>query len=456
MCVNLSYWFVAKSVVIIAILVAFYMSRRSRKRLKNSNKDLEYLANNVPGGVIKYNYNSGEFNFISDGFLDLLGYSIDDIKVKFNNNFYNIIGEVDIEKSSNENIEKEYKITTASGNPMWILHSAKKVVAKGSTAIYSIIIDITESKLSSDKLKVINERDTILLNKAKNIVFEWKIKPDTVEVSDDWEEKFGYTLNVDNFMGKMVRDKVIYRHDVDKFMNLLQGVIAGEKFVEDVVRIRREPSGYVWCKVRLITTYNEELSPSGAVGFLIDIDIDRRTSEEFRKQAQRDMLTGIYNKTTAEYRIKELMEVTEKEKNHALVIIDIDDFKGINDNLGHLFGDKVLSKISCEVKRRFRKTDIIGRMGGDEFIVFLRDIKDINVVMKKADILKCIFQNSFVEDESKFKVSGSIGIAIYEGNGVTFEELYKKADEALYYSKKHGKNCYHIYDEKVDGLRKRG
>lgn len=111
--------------------------------------------------------------------------------------------------------------------------------------------------------------------------------------------------------------------------------------------------------------------------------------------------------------IEEYINKSKKDDRHALFIIDIDDFKSINDNLGHLTGDSVLKDISIKIKEIFNENSIIGRIGGDEFIVFLKSIQSDEFVCEKANELVSGFRENYTGEDGIYKVSGSIGIAMY-------------------------------------------
>lgn len=120
----------------------------------------------------------------------------------------------------------------------------------------------------------------------------------------------------------------------------------------------------------------------------------------------------------------------------------MDDFKSVNDNYGHAVGDKVLKNLSDLFKNHFRQTDIVGRIGGDEFIILIEDEhiaeSRIQSFTKKVNELK-------IEELQDFKLSISVGMAFAPSNGTTFMELYRHADHALYQTKRTGKNNYKIY-----------
>lgn len=152
-----------------------------------------------------------------------------------------------------------------------------------------------------------------------------------------------------------------------------------------------------------------------------------------------DPLTSVFNKETTQKLID------QKLKNHehfCFLILDVDDFKSVNDNYGHAVGDKVLKNLSDLFKNHFRQTDIVGRIGGDEFIILIEDEhiaeSRIQSLLKKVNELK-------IEELQDFKLSISVGMAFAPSNGTTFMELYRHADHALYQTKRTGKNNYKIY-----------
>ncbi|MEG2833326.1 MAG: diguanylate cyclase, partial [Ruthenibacterium sp.] len=131
---------------------------------------------------------------------------------------------------------------------------------------------------------------------------------------------------------------------------------------------------------------------------------------------------------------------------HALMVLDIDDFKGINDTLGHAFGDLVLIDVSAKLKTAFRSNDIVGRIGGDEFSVLMKNIPDTGSVLKKGAELSKLFHQTYVGEKQQCKISCSIGMIITEADAdESFETLYRKADAALYQAKQSGKNRFVLY-----------
>jgi diguanylate cyclase (GGDEF)-like protein len=127
------------------------------------------------------------------------------------------------------------------------------------------------------------------------------------------------------------------------------------------------------------------------------------------------------------------------------MIVDIDDFKSINDRYGHLQGDKILSFVINQVKMIFTGGEIIGRIGGDEFAVFIGDIANKEAVFNKADLLAQALRSVYREEEYEISVSGSIGVSLYPRDGKNYNQLLNCADKALYDVKDRGKDGFKLF-----------
>ena len=126
-------------------------------------------------------------------------------------------------------------------------------------------------------------------------------------------------------------------------------------------------------------------------------------------------------------------------------MIDLDNFKLVNDNFGHVRGDEVLTETAQKLASMLRSGDVVGRIGGDEFMVCLKCVPDRNVIEKRA---KSICEKLVTEISPDVTISGSLGIAMYPDDGVIFEELYQNSDTAVYKAKDLGRNCWEFYSKK--------
>jgi diguanylate cyclase (GGDEF)-like protein len=173
-------------------------------------------------------------------------------------------------------------------------------------------------------------------------------------------------------------------------------------------------------------------------------------NETLKVKAENDLLTGLYNKVTTELVITDFLQTDGKEDRHALFVIDLDDFKRINDELGHIYGDKALTEVADAISHCLRTTDVKGRIGGDEFLVLLKFVKsDTDIIQKAEEIIKKL-NGIRILYGSDWTIGASIGIAVYPEHSEKFTELFRKADKSLYFSKEHGKGTYCIYRNEID------
>ncbi|MDO4573270.1 MAG: GGDEF domain-containing protein, partial [Clostridia bacterium] len=180
-----------------------------------------------------------------------------------------------------------------------------------------------------------------------------------------------------------------------------------------------------------------------------NIDASRREREELAAAAERDSMTGLYNHATTERRIREKLAQDTGERC-ALLILDLDDLKSINDTQGHAEGDRALMAVAGILQKHFRSTDIIGRIGGDEFLVLLTDISSAATLRGVMDSLVRKVSEARVGLQNRVALHCSVGIAFGMAGLDDFETLYRQADRALYYIKRSGKNDFAFYISEME------
>lgn len=204
-------------------------------------------------------------------------------------------------------------------------------------------------------------------------------------------------------------------------------------------------------------TYDEKGNINGIIALINDVTKQHLLELELEKRSKTDPLTGLLNKGTTEELIRMMLLNYYKDNKEnskcALIMIDIDKFKEINDTLGHAKGDRVLAAIGNIIKESFKGKDVAGRIGGDEFMVFLRDIEIKENALLMAERLEKQTAKLIMRPEINSYVSLSIGIAILPDHGKTFEDLYAAADKALYYVKKRGRANWKLYSEELSGTK---
>ena len=171
-------------------------------------------------------------------------------------------------------------------------------------------------------------------------------------------------------------------------------------------------------------------------------------NKDLEDKADTDLLTGLNNKIATERKIQEFM--TENPNTQSLMFLfDIDNFKKINDTMGHSFGDEVLRTLGHQLSNEFRVTDIIGRLGGDEFVVLLKNIKNDDQLEREGHRITALFHQFKAGDYVKYSATASIGAVVFPRDAKDFDSAYKAADKALYEAKRRGKNQLVFYSDNL-------
>ena len=268
--------------------------------------------------------------------------------------------------------------------------------------------------------------------------------------NDAYSLKFdSEVVGLDNFRSSMM--ELIHPDDVHIASKVLDRdyieneiVIEGRSQVYVELRILTSREEYEWISV-LLSCEKQIDGTYGSNDLLLylvqNIEERKKNENRLRLEAERDPLTQLYNKMTTRSLIEECFEKNPSAQ-HALIIIDIDNFKTINDTRGHAVGDQILLAFANELSRNFRESDILGRAGGDEFVLLIKNIQSIALVCDKLQQLTSAFKKYGIDNGFPGRLSTSIGVAIFGKDGSTYEELFKRADAALYEAKRNGKDQY--------------
>ena len=258
-----------------------------------------------------------------------------------------------------------------------------------------------------------------------------------------------YTEALKVIAEKQIKDEFVGGY-LDTFdpQNVLRIYRSGLSDMHYDFMITADGDNYYWMRIRARLMYWDSDRSLRMITYRQNIDSEKRRESRILRMAQSDSLTGLYNRDTVERRIKELLEFSLKREEcfHALLMIDIDHFKSINDSFGHAAGDHAIREFAAVIRKMFRSTDICGRIGGDEFIVLIRDVPSREWL---EGYMRTLFDGQMRRisvEGTECQISASAGIAIYPHAGKNFETLYRNADTALYLAKDSGRGTYKIYD----------
>lgn len=310
-----------------------------------------------------------------------------------------------------------------------------------------ILYDRSRERLlvaEKERLRQSEESYELVSCLSDSVLFVGDYATDRVRFNHSCRDIFGFDCFCEKISDYIKPNPHVYSEDMDLFIAMGQKFVAGVSDAEAEFRILDADGNVYWQRTEFLTVYDSEGNPQRLIGKITNIDNEKRELTLLQQQAENDSLTNIYNRAAMKIKVDEFLAHDGKKGVHALLMMDIDNFKILNDTFGHYEGDRILTLIANELRTFFRSSDIISRMGGDEFSVLLKNVYDESLINSKAEDLLNRITAIEISDQN-MKVTCSIGISIYSSDGRNFEQLYKKADEALYEAKARGKNTYEIY-----------
>lgn len=391
----------------------------------------------------------------------LTGYTPKELEVQFGSSYLNMVYEEDrpaliaAMEEMQRNLsrgELEYRLKCKDGAERWVLDKCRGYLDEdGQVYIYHAVTDYSRIKANYRNYEDDIKRNHAIIELSNGIVFEWDITSDTMYCSPKWEEHFGYAPVSKNYGSQMGIATHFHPDDLPAIREAIRQAKEERVGVSLDVRIADSHAKYLWTHISATVQLDENGEVKRIIGILQDVDAVKRAELALREKAERDALTQLFNKATTEQLISDAVSANTEELS-ALLVLDLDNFKGINDTYGHLYGDAVLTKVGATLKKLFREKDIIGRIGGDEFVVYLQNIPSVELVHSRCQLLAETFHAMMQETAPELTVSCSIGASLYPENGRDYTSLFRCADEALYQAKKLGKDTYTIYDPTMDAL----
>lgn len=345
----------------------------------------------------------------------------------------------------------EFRLQRGDGRVLWVLLKCSlHTDGAGQEYLHGALTDITRFRTADEAMLEMLRRYEIILAQTENVLFEWDMATDTIGFSGTWEKIFGFAPVRGPLREQLPAGTHLHPDDLPQLLDSIGSIESGSGYEMAEVRIATAKGRYLWCRIRATAIRSREGALEKIVGVIINIDADKQAERALQDRAERDSLTKLLNKDAGRRQAEEYFARFPGGVHSAILIIDLDNFKQVNDKYGHLFGDAVLTRVAKEIKRLFRSQDMISRIGGDEFLVHMRGISDRRLLEGRCRQLLENLKNVFRNQKQKLPLSCSIGIAMSPDHGGTYFELFNRADQALYWAKAEGKNGFMFYDEKVE------
>ncbi len=362
-------------------------------------------------------------------------------------------------------VDIEWRNVRKDGSTLWSRHLAKALTGQdGEHSTIWISEDITERKKIEQDLATahrdleqrVHERTAELEKANQQLDAMIQSSPlaiyarDRKSIVTSWnpaaERMFGWSA--DEIIGR--RMPSVPPDRIHEFNDLLRRVLSGETLMQtELVRQRRDGKT-IYLDMTLAPMRDSAGCITGYLTIAADVTEQKKAEQQVEFLAYHDALTGLPNRMLLQDRLNQATAHAERTGTHvAMMFLDLDNFKQINDTLGHACGDLLLKEVTARLKDCVRDTDTISRQGGDEFVVVLRDLPDSQAAVPVLDKIMVQMQKPVRIEGSELTTSVSIGVALFPDDGRTFDTLLKKADMAMYRAKEVGRNTYHFFNEEM-------
>lgn len=317
--------------------------------------------------------------------------------------------------------------------------------------IKEITRNILQSGEASNRTLALLEQERIkyqfIAAMSKEIIFEYTYQTDILTLSEEGADQLGLPGIIVNLKEDKLFHQVMKVEDYQDLRHKLRMASPNEPTVSENYCLCVNGQ-FRWFKItaRPLWLGNDTKAVTGVIGKCADNHEEIMELDSLKKTAHIDDVTGLYRRNYACSRIKDILAREHSEnKEYALMLFDLDFFKNANDLYGHMFGDQVLREAACKVKKSVRTSDIVARIGGDEFLIFVEYKNDISFVAER--IFKSI--GGMYQD---FHICASMGVSLAPIHAIKYEDLFHCADQALYAAKHKGRNCYCIYDGSMESF----
>lgn len=448
---------ISVSVLMVLLLAAFVLKMwLNQEKSAYIAEEVNKITDSIGAGVLNFIASGdGHITYASRGFYDIVGFSKEEVKEVYSGSFYNMLSDKYSEYLRTRDITKDtvldeqMEINTGNGLK-WILVKGNAICRRGKImTVSAVIVDITENRKLNEKIALQQERYRLATELSNDVILNYSIVDDTLNISDNFRTYYGGATRIANFSKDKVWEKgYVFSEDNEKVAEIIRIITLKGGRIDQQLRIRDVNENYVWCRLICMPVRDKAGENKEYIGKLINIDLHKKELGALEKKAMRDSLTGAYNKEYTKTLINNYINNYPSNPG-MLLLVDIDHFKNINDTYGHLMGDNIIIEVVKQVTKAFRSNDIVGRIGGDEFVVFVCNVRSPEDQIKQAKKLHEVLRQPVEIDGQIINKSASIGVALYPAHAQSYEGLVECADQALYAVKGSGRDSFIIYDEKL-------
>jgi diguanylate cyclase (GGDEF)-like protein/PAS domain S-box-containing protein len=316
--------------------------------------------------------------------------------------------------------------------------------------------EITERRRVEAALRESEERYALAMQGANDGIWDWNLKSGQIYFSPRWKEMLGFTANE---IGTDPQDWLgrVFPQDVEVLKQAIAAHLRGyTPHLENEHRVRQKDGSYRWMLCRGLAVRGIDGAVGRMAGSQTDISGRKEVEEKLLRDASTDGLTGLPNRVFFRERLKDALKNMEEQPDYlfAVLFLDLDRFKNINDSLGHPVGDELLVVVAKILRDTLRSNDVVARLGGDEFVILLDGVPSVDIAISVSSaILQNLGRPIWLDGRDMFvTTSASIGIVMSTSGYHDPEDILRDVDIAMYAAKAHGKGTYELFDPSMRDL----
>lgn len=443
--------------------------QRSRRASLLSSEDLDRsrildtLVNNLDGMVYRcLNDEHWRMVFVSQGCLRLTGYSADQIindpefswHLMTHPDDRNRVSEaIRWAVASRQRFAVEYRILTASKQVRWILERGMPVFnERGELVLEGIMEDISEQRAMVESLERAEKRFRHIFENASEGIFQSTREGRFLAANPSLARLYGYDSPEELIADLAELDRRLYV-DPERRSEFLRLMNSNGEVLNFESEVFRRDGSRLWITENVHEVWDAKGRFVCYEGTVQDISERKHYQQQLERQANHDLLTGLPNRTLLSDRLEQgLAQATRLGYYLCVVFIDLDNFKFINDGLGHAAGDQLLKVTAERLTGCLRASDTVARLGGDEFVLVLNGHYQISTIISLLERVIQQIKAPVMLDAREFQVSASLGVAMFPDDGADGESLLKRADIAMYAAKKLGRNNFQFFTEDLNRI----
>jgi diguanylate cyclase (GGDEF)-like protein/PAS domain S-box-containing protein len=339
----------------------------------------------------------------------------------------------------------ELVLQKADGSPVSVFSSHIMITGVSSEPeMYCVDLDLTALKRAEERVVMLSQA----VEQSPVSVVLTDIDGAIEYVNSTLESVTGYSRH--EVIGQSSRMLQSGLTPLSKYRQIRAALMSDGKW-QGELHSRKKNAQLFWEHVHIAPVKNDLGDTQHFLAVMQDITQQKEQAEKILYQAHFDHLTGLPNRFLSLDRLAQMLkEAKRAEKQVAVLFLDLDDFKKVNDTLGHQVGDELLIEAATRLKAAVRDDDVVGRLGGDEFILLLNQMANSSIIAHMAEKILEQFRSPFLLNGRTLVATASIGVAVYPIDGLTPEVLLKQTDAAMYHSKEQGRNTYNFYTQKMN------